>query len=204
MVNDDDQDAVSRDLVQQATSGDAAAVAAMLERHLPALSAYVERHAGAVLKQKESRSDLVQSVCREVLEGLRSSAFVYRGEGPFRQWLFQVALHKIQGRGRFYGAERRDPAREVPLDGVASDRGGDLAQSVTPSRDVVAREELARFRAALARLDAVSQQVVQSAYFDGVPHKDIAARLQITEAHCRMLLSRALARIAKLATGGSA
>ena len=52
-----------RDLVDKASRGDAVAVDALLERHLPALHAFVRLHAeGDAIVARESRSDLVQSV----------------------------------------------------------------------------------------------------------------------------------------------
>jgi RNA polymerase sigma factor (sigma-70 family) len=190
-------------LVQKASSGDRTAIESLLARYLPALSIYVARHAGAALRQKESRSDLVQSVCREVLEDLRSAKIDYRGEAQFRQWLYKAALRKIQGRGRYFGAQRRAAGREVPIADAPSAEHG-LQHSRTPSRSAASGEELARFRASLQQLDDTSRSVVEWAWFDEMPHKDVAARLGITEAHSRTLLSRALARIAKLATGTGA
>jgi RNA polymerase sigma factor (sigma-70 family) len=178
-------------------------IESLLGKYLPDLTAYVDRHAGAVLQQKESRSDLVQSVCREVLEELRAARLEYRGEAQFRQWLYQAALHKIQGRGRYFAAERRAAAREVPLADLGSAGEPPADASAAPSRAMAKQEERERFRAAMAQLDATSRDVVEWSYFEDVPHKEIARRLAITEAHSRVLLARALARIARIATDGS-
>ena len=53
---------------------------ALLERLLPDLQRYVKRNVGDLLAAKESSSDLVQSVCRELLERLGSERFEYRGK----------------------------------------------------------------------------------------------------------------------------
>ena len=74
-------------------SGDRRAVQQLLERHLPSLRAYVRLRAGAVIPRHESGSDLVQSVCRDVLENL--DRFRYPGEAAFRAWLYATALRKI-------------------------------------------------------------------------------------------------------------
>jgi RNA polymerase sigma factor (sigma-70 family) len=197
----DDEPDPQRALVQKASSGDPPAIESLLARHLPALSAYVTRHTGAALRQKESRSDLVQSVCREVLEDLRSARFEYRGDGQFRQWLYRTALRKIQERARYFGAQRRAAAREVPIEDASSAERR-LQSSRTPSRSAAAGEEMARFRASLCLLDETSRHVVEWTWLDDVPHKVVAQRLGITESHSRTVLSRALARIAKLATEG--
>lgn len=185
-------------LVGQATSGDPAALHALLERYLPDLDGYVRRHTGAQLAQKESRSDLVQSVCREVLEDLAGGGFEWRGEAPFRQWLYQAALNKIQGKARFHGAQRRALDREQPL----SEAGAQLDVQRTPSMSAADAEERERFRRALAQLPDAQRQIVEWSHFEGLPHKQIAERLGVTEAHSRVLLSRALAQLAKIATRG--
>src|SRR5436190_7053528 len=82
----------ANDDIQRALGGDRAAVQQLLVRNLPNLEAYVRLHAGAALRARESVSDLVQSVCVEVLLDL--SRFEFRGEPQFRHWLCQQALHK--------------------------------------------------------------------------------------------------------------
>lgn len=186
-----------RTLVHGVSSGDPAALQALLERLLPDLDGYVRRHTGAALAQKESRSDLVQSVCREVLEDLAGGGFEWRGEAPFRQWLYKAALQKIRGKARFFGAGRRAGEREEALPG-----GEPPAAQRSPSMAAADAEERERFRQAMAALPEAQRQIVQWAHFDGLPHQQIAERLGVTEAHSRMLLSRALAKLAKIATRG--
>jgi RNA polymerase sigma-70 factor, ECF subfamily len=189
-------------LVNQATSGDPAALHALLERYLPELDGYVRRHTSAALAQKESRSDLVQSVCREVLEDLGTGGFEWRGEGPFRQWLYQAALHKIQNKARFHGAQRRDGDREQPILGdlLNNDAGAGDRAPQTPSMAAADAEERERFLHALGQLPTEQRQIVEWAHIQGMPHRQIAERLGVTEPHSRMLLSRALAQLAKFAT----
>ena len=56
-------------LITSATGGDRAAITAVLERCLPGLLAYARLHAGERVLLQESGADIVQSVCRELLEG---------------------------------------------------------------------------------------------------------------------------------------
>jgi len=193
---------VSR-LVDQLSRGDPGAVPSLLERYLDDLRVYVDRHAGASLQGKETPADLVQSVCREVLEGVQRGAFEYRGEARFRQWLYQAALHKIQAKARFHGAQKRERGREQPLaDGADSQQELPFGISRTPSRSAIDSEEQARFLAAMAMLPPEQRQVVEWAHLEGLPHKEIARRLGLSEPNSRMLLSRALAKLAKIATAG--
>ncbi|HEX5054698.1 MAG TPA: sigma-70 family RNA polymerase sigma factor [Planctomycetota bacterium] len=185
-------------LVDQVTSGDPDALHTLLERYLPDLDRYVRRHTGEFVAHKESRSDLVQSVCREVLEALDRDRFEWRGEGPFREWLYRTALHKIQMKGRYFRAQRRNGGRERAPD----DDGDDPALQVsrTPSMSASDREDRERFLHALQQLPAPQRQIVEWAHLEGVSHREIAARLGVSEANSRVMLSRALARLASIAS----
>src|SRR5262245_31930505 len=112
-------------LVADARGGDPAARERLVERYLPQIRAYVRLRSGPLLRRRESQSDLVQTVCRQLLEDLQD----YRGdaEGSFRTWLFRMALRKLAARGRFHGAGRRDPAREHRLDAGGGARSGEEA-----------------------------------------------------------------------------
>lgn len=196
----------TRRLVDDASRGDAAAVEELLAHYLPDLQRYVRRNVGAVVRARESSSDLVQSVCREVLERLDSDRFQYQGEAEFKQWLYKAAMLKIMNRHRFHTAGKRDANREQPLDSDSDAGGGRAAEAlqrtlVTPSSDAMLAEELARIEHAFGQLRPNDQEIITLAYVDGLTHKQIAERLEITEAHSRVLLSRALARLAKLGVG---
>lgn len=187
--------------VTDATGGDPVAKEALLARFLPGLQQYLGRHAGALVRQKESIADLAQSVCREVLERLRDERFEYQGEAQFVQWLQQAAVHKLQNRHRFYRAEKRDAGREV-APRLGSDGGGveDFAVTgATASQSAVRREVGEEVRRALERLPERDRQVIQWCHFEGKTHADVAAQLAITESHSRVLLARALARLAQVA-----
>lgn len=184
-------------LVSRAGSGDARAVRGLIERYLPDLERFVDQQAGAALRRRESASDLVQSACREALEGLADGRFEYRGESEFRAWLFQVALRKVQQKGRFHGAERRSPAAEIDVSPSHAEQL--FATLRTPSRSAEDREERRRFAAAFERLDAQQQQMIVWAHIDGLSHRQIAERLGASEGSSRVMLARALSRLAQLA-----
>ena len=191
-----------RELVTSASQGDAHAVEDLLARYLPDLRGYLQRNAGALIAAKESSSDLAQSVCRDMLERLGSERFVYRGEAEFKQWLYNAALFKIRARQRFYLAARRDAGREVgPADASSTSSAPDLdppADQLGPGSAAELHEDVTRLRAALAQLPANYREVLLLANVDGLSHKQIADKLSISEANSRVLLSRALARLATL------
>lgn len=192
----------SRRLVEAAGAGDRRAVDTLLARHLTALRAFVRLNAGRRLREREACSDLVQTVCREVLQG--AAGFEYRGEAAFRAWLYQTARRKIIDRARFWRSERRTPRREVELDAPARGGSGEgeagllgcYATFCSPSRDAMAREEQERIEEAFAKLPPDQRKVISLARIAGLPHKEIAAQMDRNENAVRQLLFRALANLA--------
>jgi len=185
-------------LVEQATRGDGDAVDALLERHLPNLLTYVRLHAGPLVLGKESATDLVQSVCRQVLGEL--GRFEYRGEPAFRKWLFTTALNKIRERHRYWRAECRDPRREA--EPVRSTSGFDLgalaASLASPSQVAIAEEDMARLEQCFEQLADDDKRVVTLSRILGLPHVEVARELGRSEGATRVMLHRALYRLGAL------
>lgn len=186
----------SQYLVAAVHRGDAAALDALLRRHLPDLMVFVRAKSGPRLRAQESCSDLVQTVCREALQSVEH--YEWRGEGSFRRWLFTLAMNKLRNRADYYAAERRDAARVVAgSDAVDATPGG-----FGPSQHAIAGEANAKFEAALDRLDEDQREVILMARVIGMSHAEIAAELGIAEGAVRTRLSRALARLAtRMASG---
>lgn len=185
-------------LVKNASRGDPAALTELLQAYLIRLRAFVRLRMSPELRAQESASDLVQSVCREVLEGL--DAFEYRDERQFRAWLFTTTLRKIQGRMDYYRAAKRDLKR------VAAPRTSDpgletLAAAyspiATPSKEAMLHEHVERIENAFGRLPELDREVITLSRFAGLPHKEIAEHLGKSEAATRTLLYRALAKLAR-------
>lgn len=177
--------------------GDRGAIEALLVRFLPGLERHLARNAGALLRANESAADLAQSVCREVLVRLGDERLDYQGPEAFQNWLYQAALHKLQNRHRHYRADKRDVLREVDPGsaGIA-----DVVRSQTsPSGHAMRREASEHVLQAMAALSERDRQVIQWCHFEQLGHAEVAARLGIAESHSRVLLARALARLAKIA-----
>lgn len=167
----------------------------LLEEHLPSLRVYVRRNMDAALESRESCADLVQSVCREVLES--RGAYRYQGDAAFRQWLFQVALHKLMDRRRFYRAGKRaeEPGGRERQAWSRSELSR-LAESVgTPSADAALHEELEALSSALSRLSEADQDIVRWVHLEHLGHAAVAQRLGCNEAQSRKRLFQALARL---------
>jgi RNA polymerase sigma-70 factor, ECF subfamily len=202
------------ELVTAAAGGDTAAVQQLLQRHMPGLRAYVRLRAGATLRKHESSSDLVQSVCRDVLENM--GRFRYPGEAAFRAWLYATALRKIADRAEYWKAAKRDPVREVRLDGRGGSTSAPSSQDdarlidvyrasfFSPSQAAMGREALARIESAFEKLPEDYREVIVLSRVVGLSRAEIAERMGRTEASVRNLVSRALAELAEHLEGGEA
>ena len=154
------------------------------------------------MEAMESTSDIVQSVCREILQ--HKDRFQYPGEDGFRRWLYTTALRKVSKRAEFYRAQRRDAARTVPLED-----GGDDPQALlscygrfcSPSQAFQAREEVERIEGAFDQLPEHYREVITLSRIAGLSHAEIAERTGRTEGSTRMLLFRALEQLSELLDG---
>ncbi|MCR9243552.1 MAG: sigma-70 family RNA polymerase sigma factor [bacterium] len=180
-------------LITRLEANDEGALDAIVARCLPRLHAYVRLHMTGSLRAHEASVDVVQSICREVLEARES--FVYQGEGQMISWLLTTAMNKMRERARYLGRDKRAAARETPQDQVAPEL---YASLLTPSRVAVRHEEVEQLENAIGRLTPDHREVVILARIVGLPHKEIAKRMNRTEPSVRHLLGRAMRRLAAL------
>ncbi|MCA8962946.1 MAG: sigma-70 family RNA polymerase sigma factor [Planctomycetes bacterium] len=169
----------------------------LVEAHWPSLNAFVRMRTGAKLGRRESISDLVQSTCREVLRSAEKVPGL--DESGFRYWLFTMAERKIRNKARHWDAEKRDADRE--LGGLSAVEGQRLLDSYrgfhSPSRAAVLEEEIERVETAMRGLPRHYAEVIALHHVAGLPHREIATRMDRSEAAVRQLLSKALARLAR-------
>lgn len=181
-------------LIERARGGDRDALESLLARHLQGLRAYVRLHSGRELRAVESQSDLVQSVCREVLHSLGGARCA--DEPSFRQWLYSIARHKILGKVDYHRAQKRDVRRLA-----GADDGALLAAYGTfcsPSQEASQREQVAAVEAAFDELSEDHRQVILEICVLGRSHREVAAEMGRSEEALRQLLVRARARLAML------
>ena len=189
-----------QELTVAACQGDSRAIDRLIEHHLPAQRGFVRLRASAMLRRQESTSDLVQSVCRELL--LNQKRFRHPSPAAFKRWLFITAQRKIYSRMAYYLAQKRDVGRN--LDRLAKSATSDESLLAcyktlsTPSRRAMAREEIEQIEAAFDQLPDEYREVITLAHILGMSRAEIAEHLGKSEGAVRMTLHRALTATASL------
>ena len=194
-----ERDSQTGSLVDAAQRGESGAVEQLLVRNLPGLEAFVRLRMGPVLRGLMTAPDLVQSVCREVLEDL--GGFQFRGEAPFRHWLFVRAENKLREKHRFHHAGKRDRQKEMAMPDATTALSA-YQTLVTPSQDLEVKEAMRRVEAAFDQLPDDYREAITLHKLCGLSHAEIAERMQKTEGAVRNLVYRGISRLALLVDGG--
>jgi RNA polymerase sigma-70 factor, ECF subfamily len=185
-------------LAELAARGDENALAELLTRHLPAVRAFVRAHMGPQLRARESMSDIVQSVCRELLT--HRQRFQHAHEHAFAAWLFTTARRKIGKRARDLGRDKRAAGREVA--GLTESRMAELgpayARISSPTGAALRREAIAGLERALDQMPADQREVLTLAHLAGLSRAEIGKQTGRTDEAVRAMLHRAKARLAML------
>jgi len=154
-------------------------------QHLPRVRAFVKRRLRPELARLESPSDIVQSACRELLSDLDREAVLRGGI---------AALRKIIQKHRFHAAHKRNRGRTL-LAGSAVDA---VIESATdPLSRLVEGERAERLARAMQRLPERYQRIIEWVHFDRVSHAEVGRRIGKSEDACKMMLSRAMAKLAE-------
>jgi RNA polymerase sigma-70 factor (subfamily 1) len=175
------------------------ALAQYLGEHRHALVAFIDRQLGAGLRRKVEVDDVFQEVSVEAVRSLPDTDI---GERSVFSWLCQIAERRIiDAHRRFFGAQKRDAGREVPL----GTPGGDtqhaaiidllVASMTTPTQAFSRNMKEVQLLEALATLPQDQREALRMRYLEGLPSKDIAARLGKTDGSVRVMLTRALAKL---------
>jgi len=174
-------------LLRQARAGSAEAVERLYERTAPRLLAFIRLRLGRTLRGRLESRDILQATLLRSFE--RLGQLEADSPAALMAWLMRIAEHEILDRADYFQRQRRDPAREVPLD-EAHEAAVAAARSVT-SR-LVLDEETARLEQAIEALDDAHREVILLRKFEELSFKEIALRLGRSEDACRMLLARAM------------
>ena len=189
-------------LVDRVKQRDVAALADYLSQSRKPLLAFIERQLGTNLRRKLEVEDIYQEVSVEAVRSLGEADFEHRD--PF-SWLCQIAERRIiDAHRRFFGAQKRDAGREVPL----GTPGGDsqhaaiidlLVVSMTSPTHALSRKgHEMRLLQALNTLPEDQREALRLRYLEGLPSKEIAERMGKTDGSVRVMLTRALSRLQQI------
>lgn len=183
---------------------DQQALADFITGHRPQLMAFIERQLGTALRRKTEPDDVFQETSAEAIRALPTAELGDRD--PF-SWLCQIAERRIIDlHRRFFGAQKRDAAKEIPLGGTSrgtESRAGGLINllvaSMTTASKVFSRNAReARLQEALQQLPEEQQTALRLRYMENLPSKQIATQLGKTDAAVRVMLTRSLKRLHEL------
>jgi len=189
-------------LAERVKRREVAALAEYLALKHKALAAFVERELGAALRRKVEVDDILQETSVEAIRQLPAADFAAR---DVFSWLCQLAERRIiDAHRKFFGAQKRDAGREVPL----GEAGGDsqhaavidlLVASMTTATAALSRNQKElHLLAALAKLPADGREALRLRYVENLPSKEIAERLGKTDGAVRVMLTRCLGQLQKL------
>jgi RNA polymerase sigma-70 factor (ECF subfamily) len=149
------------------------------------------------LQGKGGASDIVQET---FLEAQRSFGhFQGKSQAELRAWLRQLLHHRVAKFGRRYRTtqkRRLDRERVLPADHLLQHTNGTrLAVLTTPSGLMMADEQAALLRDAVARLPEEYQRVIALRFGERCSFEEIGQRMQRSANAARLLWLRSIERV---------
>ena len=152
-------------------------------------------------------SDVLQDAYLEAWRGLGS--YLDRPEIPFFLWLRGIAGNKLRAAHRHHlGAQKRDPRREVSIQGGAvpetatTAMAAELLGNLTRASEAAVRLELkARLQEALDAMDLLDREVLALRHFEQLSPAETARVLGIKESAAGKRYVRALQRLKGILEG---
>jgi RNA polymerase sigma-70 factor (ECF subfamily) len=186
-------------LLARVKAGDQGAMAEFLDQRRPQLLAFIHKNLSDAMRRKVDPEDLAQEVHMECVRALPD---VEIGERDPFNWACQVAERKIIDAHRHYfGAQKRDAAREMPL----GSPGGDTCQAglinmlvasmTSPSQAFSRDQKEFRLLQAIQSLPQENQDALRLRYVQNLPSKEIARTLGKSDVSVRVMLSRSLNKL---------
>ena len=156
------------------------------ERAAPRLLAFIRLKMGRTLRSKMESRDILQATLMKSYQHLDD--FKGSDTQSLGAWLARIAEREIADRVDFHQRQRRDAAREEPLD--------DGAPIPSPVKSALTQaildEKARRLEAAIDTLSDAHREIILLRKFEELSFGEIARRLGKSEDACRMLLARAM------------
>lgn len=165
--------------------GDEAAFGALVERYRTLIISLVRRFA----PRPEDAADLAQQAFLRALEasGRVFSRWRLTSPTPFRSWLVRIALNLAKNHAR--QGHRWRPALLTEVDNATAD------SQETAQESLERQERERRMRAAVLALPRRQREVLMLRVDAGLPFRDIAESLGITENNAKVQFHHAVKRL---------
>jgi RNA polymerase sigma-70 factor (ECF subfamily) len=174
-------------LLLQAREGSEPALNRLFEQCGERLLSLIRLRMGAKLRSRMESGDLLNAT---LLRAFRSfDSLEARNTPSLMAWLGRIAESEIRDEADRLNAQRRDAAKEVPLD---SDLGELAAQLRSQTSRLVLSESRARLERAIEQLREEYREIILLRRYEELGFKEIGARLGKSPDACRMLLARAM------------
>lgn len=187
----DDTPSTDQELISAVLSGDGASFAVLVKRHRPLLLEMACR----ILGQREEAEDVLQ----EVFMSVHTHLHRFRGESKLSTWLYTITLNRVRnqirrrGKRHFFsldvGPEEPAHRRELP------EKGPSVEEIVAQKRD---SETL---RGAVERLPENFRRIFILHYYQHLPLKEVARRLEKPLGTIKVYLHRARKHVHATLTG---
>jgi RNA polymerase sigma-70 factor (ECF subfamily) len=191
-------------LVQRIRSGDATALAELMELSRGQLLATAARKMSDVLKRSVEPDDVVQETitcCLKTFPALDCTAL-----DPM-PWIHQVLERRVVDAHRHFAAQKRSADKGVSLSGATDSSPGlidMLVASMTSASQAFARSRREeRLMRAMLQLTQEQQDALRMRYVENRPSKEIAEVLQKSDGAVRVMLTRSLRQLEELLDEGS-
>lgn len=193
--------AVTKQLVEQARTGDAATLGQLLEPYRRYLKLLARVQIGQRVQGKADESDLVQETFLDAHRNIAS----FRGEteAELMEWLRAILAAKLVNLLRRYlGTKQRNVTLEQEI-GDGFDRStamlgaGLVSPESSPSQRASRHEEAVRLANALAELPPDYREAIVLRNIEGLPFAEVANRMGKTVNSVEKLWLRGLAALRK-------
>jgi RNA polymerase sigma-70 factor (ECF subfamily) len=167
--------------------GEGEAVAELYDRHARPIYSLALR----ILGDATEAEDVVQEVFSQAW---RQASRYSTSRGAVAAWLLNLARSRAIDRLR---------ARRARPGGLIDDRAAGRIADVAPSVDsqVLSSEQVARVRAALDELPLLQRAAIELAYYEGLSHAEIAARLEQPLGTVKTRIRLAMTKLRDVLTG---